>query len=53
MLNLGLLFRAIAEPVQSLEPNELTGWLLVISAALQFAGGLTFVINSWSRVKAR
>jgi hypothetical protein len=53
LLNSGLLLRAVAEPLQALRPNEVTGWMLVLSATLQFSAGLTFVINSWSRVKEK
>lgn len=53
LLNSGLLLRAIGEPVQSLQPNEIAGWVLVLSAAMQLAAGLTFSINSWTRVKEK
>jgi hypothetical protein len=29
------------------------GWLLVVSALLQWLAGLAFVVNSWGRVKER
>lgn len=53
LLNFGLLLRLIAEPIQSVQPNAVSGWTLVIAAALQFLAGLTFMINSWSRVKEK
>ena len=53
LLNIGLLLRAIAEPIQSTQPNPLSGWMLVISAILQFLAGLLFVVNSWGRVKEK
>jgi hypothetical protein len=53
LLNLGLLLRVFSEPVQSTQPNELSGWTLVIAAAIQFLAGLMFVINSWGRVKEK
>lgn len=53
LLNLGLLVRAIAEPIQSTQPNPISGWLLVLSAILQFLAGLLFVVNSWGRVKEK
>ena len=52
-LNIGLLMRVIAEPIQSTRPNLLSGWILVLSAILQFLAGLLFVINSWGRVKEK
>lgn len=53
LLNAGLLLRAIAEPIQSIQPNPAGGWTLVVSALLQFLAGLAFVTNSWKRVKER
>lgn len=53
MLNVGLILRAIAEPIQSTGPNPLTGWTLVVSALLQFLSGVTFVLNSWRRVRVK
>jgi hypothetical protein len=53
LLNLGLLLRVVAEPIQSTQPNPLSGWGLVAAALLQFFAGLAFVINSWGRVKAK
>lgn len=53
LLNAGLILRAVAEPIQSVQPNLPGGWLLVISAIAQFLAGVTFVLNSWGRVKER
>ncbi len=53
LLNVGLILRAVAEPIHSIEPRPLTGWILVISAVLQFLSGLTFVVNSWKRVRVK
>lgn len=53
LLNLGLLLRAIAEPINSIQPEVFMGWLLVFSALLQFLAGLAFVINTWARVKEK
>jgi hypothetical protein len=53
LLNIGLLLRAIAEPVQSTQANLISGWTLVLSALLQFLAGLLFVVNSWGRVKEK
>ncbi len=52
-LNVGLVLRAIAEPVQSVEPNPVAGWTLVLSAVLQLDAGLAFVLNTWKRIKVR
>ena len=53
LLNLGLILRVIAEPIQSVQPNSLSGWTLVAAAVVQFLAGLAFVINSWGRVKEK
>ena len=53
LLNIGLLLRAIAEPIQSARPNPLGGWMLILSASLQFLSGMLFVVNSWGRVKEK
>ena len=53
LLNSGLLLRTIAEPAHSLYPWPLWGWLLAASALLQWCGGVTFVANTWPRVKGR
>ncbi len=53
LLNVGLVLRAIVEPIQAEAPNPLAGWTLVVSAALQLASGLTFVVNSWKRIRVR
>lgn len=52
-LNSGLLLRAIAEPMQANQPSTISGWILVLSAIIQFLAGLTFVINTWGRVKEK
>lgn len=53
LLNSGLLLRIIAEPLQSVQPGIVWGWLLVTSAGLQWLGGVAFVVNTWPRVKEK
>ena len=53
LLNTGLLLRMIAEPANTSQPTIFMGWMLVLSALLQFLAGLSFVINTWGRVKER
>jgi len=53
LLNVGLLVRAVAEPNNALAPGSFWGWLLVLSAFLQWLAGLLFVINAWARVKGK
>lgn len=50
LLNVGLGFRVIIEPLHGLRPQPLFGWLLVLSALLQWAAGLIFVLNTWGRI---
>jgi hypothetical protein len=51
LLNTGLLLRAAGEPLNALQPGAFWGWLLVISATLQWLAGLSFVANTWGRVQ--
>jgi hypothetical protein len=53
LLNVGLLLRAVAEPLHALRPGTGWGWLLVLAAVLQWLAGLGFVVNTWGRVKER
>ncbi len=53
LLNVGLLVRAFGEPLNALYPATAWGWLLVMSALLQWLAGFFFVINSWQRVKGK
>lgn len=52
-LNVGLLARAMAEPMLALGGGD--GWrgALIASAALQWVAGLAFAVNTWARVKER
>lgn len=50
LLNIGLLLRVVAEPLNSLRPGAIWGWLLTLSALLQWLAGLAFVVNTWPRI---
>jgi hypothetical protein len=52
-LNTGLLLRVIGETVLSFHPAALWGWVLVLSALLQWLGGLAYVLLIWKRVKPK
>jgi hypothetical protein len=52
-LNSGLMLRILAEPGQVIYNHFLWAWLLVLSALLQWLGGMTFVLNTWPRVKEK
>jgi len=53
LLNVGLILRAIGEPLNALKPEWQLGWTLAISAVLQLLAGWGFVVNTWDRVKER
>ncbi len=53
LLNVGLLLRVIGEPLNALQPAYLWGWILAISALLQWLAGLAFIVNTWGRVKEK
>lgn len=53
LLNIGLILRGGVEPIDSIHPNSFSGWILVLSAMIQFLAGLLFVFNSWGRVKEK
>ncbi len=52
LLNVGLLARAAGEPLVALGLTA-WGWLLVVSAVLQWTAGICFFANTWARVKER
>jgi len=53
LVNSGLLLRIISETASAQQPFTVWGWLLVLSAAIQWAGGMAFVLNTWGRVKEK
>lgn len=53
LLNAGLLLRVVAEPSATLHPGTIWGWLLVVSAACQWLGGLAYVAVVWPRSRER
>lgn len=53
LLNVGLLMRVVAEPAQTVSAWPGWGWLLVAAALLQWLAGMTFVANTWPRVKEK
>jgi len=55
LLNMGLVLRIISEPANAVVGTPASVWaiLLVIAAALQWLGGMAFVVNSWGRVKEK
>jgi hypothetical protein len=53
LLNVGLVLRAIGEPMQAAGSPVIAGWLMAISAVLQVAAGWLIVAALWPRVKER
>ncbi len=53
LLNAGLVLRIIFEPMQSSAATSFAGWMLVISAILQWLSGMAFVANTWARVREK
>lgn len=53
LLNAGLILRSLAEPILSWAPAPFWGWVLALSALLQWSSGMAFVTNTWSRVKEK
>lgn len=53
LLNTGLILRILCEPWRGLDPNDVNGIGLVISAALQVIAAYLFIIVCWPRVRER
>jgi cbb3-type cytochrome oxidase subunit 1 len=52
-LNVGLISRAVAEPMLAVSSGAGWRWLLILGAVLQWLAGVAFAANTWSRVKER
>lgn len=52
-LTIGLILRAVAEPIQATQPNNIYGGLLIASAILQWLAGVAFIANTWRRIKEK
>jgi heme/copper-type cytochrome/quinol oxidase subunit 1 len=53
LLNVGLLLRVLGEPLVAMQPQAWFGWLLALSALLQWLAALLFVVLAWPRIKDR
>ncbi|KAA3657153.1 MAG: hypothetical protein DWQ04_28950 [Chloroflexi bacterium] len=53
LLNMGLLLRVVGEPLTSTRPEAGFGWLLAVSAWLQWVAAVIFITQAWPRVKER
>src|SRR5207253_9955422 len=52
-LNVGLITRAVVEPILALRPAPVWAVALIVSAVLQWIGATVFAANTWPRVRAR
>jgi hypothetical protein len=53
LLNVGLLLRVMVEPQVASQPEAGLGWVLALSALLQWLAAVCFIILSWPRVKEK
>jgi hypothetical protein len=53
LVNSGLVLRTVGEPLHALQPAAGWGWLLALSAVLQWLAGMAFALNTWGRVKEK
>jgi hypothetical protein len=53
LINMGLLIRIVNEPISIQTQAAFWGWMLALSALLQWLGGMLFILNLWNRVKGR
>ena len=53
LLNVGLVLRAVAEPLLGVGPTHLWDALLIAASVLQVAAGAGFVFAIWQRVRER
>jgi hypothetical protein len=53
LLNAGLVLRFAVEPLLARGNDPLLAGLLVVSAVLQWLGGMAFILNLWPRVKVK
>lgn len=52
-LNSGLALRIISEPLVGISTSEIWKLMLVLSAILQLAAGLTYLIEMWPRIMSK
>ncbi len=53
LLNAGLAMRVVSEPMLNQSRMFPWGWLMVLSALLQWLGGMALIMNLWKRVKGK
>lgn len=53
LLNVGLILRAISEPMMVIAPAPHWGWMLAIASTCLLVAGWGFILMIWGRVKER
>lgn len=53
LLNVGLVLRAIGEPLMMLAPQAQIGWIVAFASMFLLLAGWGFIFNTWSRIKER
>lgn len=53
LLNGGLLLRVVGEPLVTTWPESGLGWMVAVSAFMQWLAAVLFVILAWPRVKEK
>jgi hypothetical protein len=53
LLNVGLVLRAIGEPMVILAPQAHLGWIVALASICLLLAGWGFILNSWGRIKER
>jgi hypothetical protein len=51
LLNGGLLLRVVGEPLVTTWPESGLGWMVAVSAVMQWLAAVLFVVLAWPRVK--
>lgn len=52
-INAGLLMRVVGEPLVYLDPSSDGRWVLILSAFVQWMGGMLYIAHIWPRVKRK
>lgn len=53
LLNMGLILRAIGEPMMVIAPQAEYGWMLAIASLCLLLAGWGFIANTWGRIRER
>jgi hypothetical protein len=53
LLNVGLVLRAIGEPMMVLAPQAGVRWMVAMASMCLLLAGWGFIINTWGRIKER